>query len=96
MGLLQMIDEAAQWLVVHKRPEKEQRDGYAQTILSDIRGRSISLNDSQKAEAAYLADTFTNYRRRLFGRLPVHGSLYLIANCDHKMLLLKIIWQNFR
>ena len=66
-----LIDEAAQWLVDHMRPEKPKLDGYAQTILSDIRGRSIRLNDSQKAEAAYLVGNFTDYRRKLFGTLSI-------------------------
>ena len=70
-SMMGLIDEAAQWLVDHKRPEAPKLDGYAQTILSDIRGRSIRLNDSQKAEASYLIGNFTDYRRRLFGTLNI-------------------------
>ena len=70
-SMMGLIDEAAQWLVDHKPPEKEQLDGYAQTILSDLRGRSIRLNDSQKAEASYLIGNFTDYRRRFFGTLNI-------------------------
>ena len=70
-SMMGLIDEAAQWLVDHKRPEKEQLDGYAQTILSDIHGRSIRLNDSQKAEASYLIGNFTDYRRRFFGTMNI-------------------------
>ena len=70
-SMMGLIDEAAQWLVDHKRPEAPKLDGYAQTILSDLRGRSIRLNDSQKAEASYLIGNFTDYRRRFFGTLNI-------------------------
>lgn len=66
-----LIDEAAQWLVDHKPESKPKLDSYAQGILSEIKGRGISLNDSQKAEAAHLVGKYGDYRRRFFGTLNI-------------------------
>lgn len=66
-----LIDEAAQWLVDHKPEAKPKLDSYAQGILSEIKGRGISLNDSQKAEAAHLVGKYGDYRRRFFGTLNI-------------------------
>ena len=66
-----LIDQAAQWLVDHKRSSKPKLDSYAQGILSEIKGRGISLNESQKAEAAHLVGKYGDYRRRFFGTLNI-------------------------
>ncbi|MGM9585158.1 MAG: hypothetical protein ACI3V1_06395 [Faecousia sp.] len=69
-----LIDEAAQWLVDHKPESKPKLDSYAQGILAEIKGRGISLNDSQKAEAAHLVGKYGDYRRRFFGTLNISDS----------------------
>ena len=69
-----LIDEAAQWLVDHKQEAKPKLDSYAQGILAEIKGRGISLNDSQKAEAAHLVGKYGDYRRRFFGTLNISDS----------------------
>lgn len=69
-----LIDQAAQWLVDHKPESKPKLDSYAQGILSEIKGRGISLNDSQKAEAAHLVGKYGDYRRRFFGTLNISDS----------------------
>ena len=66
-----LIDEAAQWLVDHKPEAKPKLDSYAQGILAEIKGRGISLNESQKAEAAHLVGKYGDYRRRFFGTLNI-------------------------
>lgn len=69
-----LIDEAAQWLVDHKREAKPKLDSYAEGILKEIKGRGVRLNDSQKAEAAAFMGKYQDYRRRFFGTLNFSDS----------------------
>ncbi|MCI7639161.1 MAG: hypothetical protein MSS60_04965 [Clostridiales bacterium] len=69
-----LIDQAAQWLVDHKREAKPKLDSYAEGILKEIKGRGVRLNDSQKAEAAALMGKYQDYRRRFFGTLNISDS----------------------
>lgn len=68
------IENAARWLVDHQPEQKKQRDIYAESILSEIRGRKIRLNDSQKAEAAYISDSYGNWRKHFFGTIGISDS----------------------
>lgn len=65
--MTQLIDEAAGWLAEHRRTEGPKLDSYAEGILKDMKGRSIALNESQKAEAEALLGSYGDYRRRFFG-----------------------------
>lgn len=67
-GVKEAAQKAADWLWENRR---EEVDEYSAEILQDLRTRSISLSDSQKAEAAVTHDTFGNYRKSLFGSVKI-------------------------
>jgi len=69
--MTQLIDEAAGWLADHRKAEKPKLDSYAEGILQEMKGRSIALNESQKAEAEALLGSYGDYRRRFFGSLNI-------------------------
>ena len=69
--MMAQIDEAANWILDNKPEGVPKRDTFAQTILDDIRKRSISLNAEQKAEAAYLYGSYGDYRKGLFGSITI-------------------------
>ena len=65
--MTQLIDQAAGWLADHRKTEKPRLDSYAEGILKEMKGRSIALNASQKAEAEALLGSYADYRKRFFG-----------------------------
>lgn len=67
--MTQLIDQAAGWLADHRKTEKPRLDSYAEGILKEMKGRSIALNASQKAEAEALLGSYADYRKRFFGRV---------------------------
>lgn len=69
--MMAQIDEAANWILDNKPEGVPKRDAFAQTILDDIRKRSISLNAEQKSEAAYLCGSYGDYRKGLFGSITI-------------------------
>ena len=67
-GVKEAAQKAADWLWENRR---EEVDEYSAEILQDLRTRSISLSDSQKAEASVTHDTFANYRKAMFGSVKI-------------------------
>jgi hypothetical protein len=65
--MTRLIDQAAGWLADHRKTEKPRLDSYAEGILKEMKGRSIALNASQKAEAEALLGSYADYRKRFFG-----------------------------
>lgn len=65
--MTQLIDQAAGWLADHRKAETPKLDSYAEGILKEMKGRSIALNASQKAEAEALLGSYADYRKRFFG-----------------------------
>lgn len=67
-GVKEAAEPAAAWLLENR---KQYRNAYAQEILTDLKGRSISLNESQKAEAASYQGSYGGYRKMLFGSVKL-------------------------
>lgn len=65
--MTRLIDQAAGWLADHRKAETPKLDSYAEGILKEMKGRSIALNASQKAEAEALLGSYADYRKRFFG-----------------------------
>lgn len=63
---------AAQWLLKHRHMEQG-RTEYANDILKELRTSRISLDDSQKAEAAHRWGSFNDFRKAAMGTVAVTG-----------------------
>ena len=64
----------ASWIandILNEVPESNQRDEYAQKILSYVRSKNIRLNDVQRAEVENIYDSYNAYRKRLMGSITI-------------------------
>ncbi|MBQ5642301.1 MAG: hypothetical protein IIV13_00895 [Bacteroidaceae bacterium] len=59
-----------QWLQDHVDLQAE-RSEYAQTILDQIKGSQIYLDESQRAEAEYRFGSYNDFRKAMFGRITL-------------------------
>jgi len=67
-GVQKAVKPAVDWLVKKRR---KYRTEYAQEVLKDIRGRSISFSEEQKTEAARYMGSFNDYRKSMFGSVKI-------------------------
>lgn len=67
-GVQKAVKPAVDWLVKNRR---KYRTEYAQEVLKDIRGRSISFSEEQKTEAARYMGSFNDYRKSMFGSVKI-------------------------
>ena len=67
-GVQKAVKPAVDWLVKNRR---KYRTEYAQEVLKDIRGRSISFSEEQKTEAARYMGSFNDYRKSMFGSAKI-------------------------
>lgn len=59
-----------QWLQDHV-DLKQERGEYAQTILDQIKGSRIYVDESQRAEAAHRFGSYNDFRKSMLGRITL-------------------------
>lgn len=69
-GIAEKAQPAVEWIKDHVQ-EHKQINEYANDILREIRTSRVSLDESQKKEAAHLYGSFNNFRKSLMGQITI-------------------------